>query len=175
MQPTVEEMAVGEEVLAVDAEEYPVPQAAGNLQGTSMTAATYIDMLNAFPQQFEWRKAQQDQRHFYGEFYDVSSEQSYEERPQASVFGNHWGKGSMSSYEVQHDGAVEYEGSTVGMTATYLSTLSVRQISHPLSSLTIDGLILEIPFAEQDDPPHEEDTVAASLQFDDGIERMYES
>ena len=127
-----------------------------------MTAATYMDMLNAFSQHFERQETQQYQHHFHGEFYDVSSEQSYEERPQASVLGNHGGEGLMSSYKVQHDGAVEYEGSTEGTTATYLSSLSVRQISHPLSSLAIDRLILEIPFPEQDDPPDEDDSVAAS-------------
>lgn len=138
-----------------------------------MSVAAYMDMLNDLSRQFEGQESQQHQRHYYSEFYDDSPEQySYGEGQLASESHSQGGERSSSSYEALPGGATEYDSSTVGTTATYLSTLSVRLEVHLLSSLKIDELVLEIPFAEQDDPPNDDDTIAASLESDNGNERM---
>ena len=53
--------------------------------------------------------------------------------------------------------SVGYEGSTVGTTVTYLSSVSVRQVEFQLEARQVEGMVLEIPFVEQDDPPDEEE------------------
>lgn len=53
--------------------------------------------------------------------------------------------------------SVGYEGSTVGTTVVHISSLSIRQVEYQLDALQVEGLVLKILFAEQDDPPDEEE------------------
>lgn len=99
-----------------------------------------------------------------GEFYDDNPEQySYRD--------SHAMDAESDSQDVELSGgssgtqiheAVRYEGSTVGTTAAYLLTVPVRQVVQAVATLQMEGLVLEIPFAEQDDPPDEDAMFAAS-------------
>lgn len=64
----------------------------------------------------------------------------------------------MSSLHEPWQGSEEeYDGSTEATTITSLSQLTVQQLSLSIATLQIDEMVLEIPFAEQDDPPDEEE------------------
>ena len=79
------------------------------------------------------------------------------------------GTGSRSA------GTIDYEGDTVGTMVTYLSHLSVAQIIDSSLLLSVDGMVILIPYAEQDDPPDSDSLAAASLEIDSEIEHSSEN
>jgi len=50
-------------------------------------------------------------------------------------------------------GTIDYEGDTVGTTVTYLTHLSVAQVIDSSLLLSVDGMVISIPYAEQEDHP----------------------
>jgi len=140
----------------------------GNPQGMSMSMADYIDMLNELARNYEEQDFHQHQSNYYGEFYDSNPEDSYygEGLTVAHFQGNNGDTLSGSSTSIMNVTALDLEGETVGTTATYLSEISVQQIVDSVASLQVEQLVIEIPFAEQDDPPDDDRMEAASLESD---------
>ena len=133
----------------------------GTLQGSAMSVSEYVAMLDSLQGTFDAYEARQLQRQFAGEFYDIGEEEDLQEESSTSLSQPQSEILSETSLEMQIHGGEGFEGSTVGTTATNLSVISVRQIYLSLDSLQVEGLELEIPFAEQDDPPDDDDTLAA--------------
>ena len=147
--------------LDVDAHDQQALSAIGNLQGSAMSAVEYIAMLESLQGTFDAYEARQLQRLFAGEFYDIDEEEELQEEGSMSLSQPQSETLSETSLGTQIHGGQGFEGSTVGTTATNLSAISVRQIYLSLDSLQVEGLEVEIPFAEQDDPPDDDDTLAA--------------
>ena len=126
-----------------------------------MSVVEYIAMLDSLQGTFDAYEACQHLRHFTSEFYDINYEVDLQEEGSTSMSQPQGGTSSEPSLGTQIHGGLGFEGSTVGTTATNLSAVSVRQVLLPFDSLQVEGLELEIPFAEQDDPPDDDDTLAA--------------
>lgn len=122
-----------------------------------MSATDYMNMLSTIYSQYEGQDMQRLQQEFYGEFLDDEPDQSGAEASHASGSAAQDEEYMSSTDEPWQGSEEEYEGSTVATTITYLSQVTVQQISLSAASMQIDEKILEIPFVEQDDPPDDEE------------------
>ena len=112
-------------------------------------------MLNAISRPYDEYNMRQHQRHYFGEFYEDDFEESNFGEDLRSI--ESWQGGpSGSSPGTPEQELAAYEGSTEGTTVTTLTTVLVQHVAGSIASLSIDGLELEIPFAEQDDPLDDE-------------------
>jgi len=126
----------------------------GNRQGMSISAADYMAALAVASSNYDGNDAQRHLHDYYREFYDYDLEQFYYVEGQVlkQTQSNSGEAMSEGSPIMMNEKAINFEGDTVGTTATYLSNLSVKQILDSIPNLQGDGLVIEIPFAEQDVP-----------------------
>ena len=146
----------------------------GHPQGISMSPSEYMARFTLISS-FDDHDFRAYRREYCGEFYDDNLEFDEAGAAGNSAPGEYQDGQTRSSSDLLEPEDRTCKGSTEGMTATYLTTLSVRQVVHSVPSVQVKGLVLEIPFAEQDDPPEDEVSMAALLELSGEIEHEGDS
>ena len=81
-------------------------RATGTLQGSAMSVAEYIAMLDSLQGTFDAYEARQHLRHFAGEFYDINHEEDLQEKGSMSMSQPQSGALSEPSLGTQIHGGV---------------------------------------------------------------------